>query len=105
MGMGVMLITGTANTILMKFQAMRAMKKKVISARLAKRHAFHGKISKTKTGLGKSDLKLTKGGRVVSKKKSAIAKSSFGPWLAAVKAARTALKIKGFSAIKKGTPL
>ena len=86
-------------------KAMKAMKKKVISARLAKRHAFAGKISKTATGLTKSDLKENKFGRIVSKKKSAKAKSSFGPWIAAVQKARAALKIKGFAVIKKGTPL
>ena len=84
-------------------KAMRAMKKKVISAKLAKRHAFFGKIDKTRSGLKKSDLVLNKGGRVVSKKSSLRAKKS--PWLAAVKQARSALKIKGFVAIKKGTAL
>merc|ERR1719272_441962 len=82
-------------------KAMKAMKKKKISARLAKRHAFAGKISKTATGLTKSDLKTNKAGRVVSKKKSAKAKNTFGPWIAAVQKARAALKIKGFCAIKK----
>merc|ERR1712166_495770 len=84
-------------------KAMRVMKKKVVSARLAKRHAFAGKISKTVSGLTKGDLIKNKAGRIVSKKRSAFAKKS--PWLAAVKAARTTLKIKGFCAIKKGTPL
>merc|ERR1719424_2541480 len=84
-------------------KAMRAMKKKVISARLARRHAFAGKISKTATGLVKSDLMKNKAGRVVSRKRSAMSKKS--PWLAAVKQARATLKIKGFCAIKKGTPL
>merc|ERR1711981_386535 len=84
-------------------KAMKAMKKKVISARLARRHAFFGKIDKTKTGLKKSDLIRNNAGRVVSKKASLRAKAS--PWLAAVKKARAELKIKGFFAIKKGTPL
>merc|ERR1711934_555333 len=84
-------------------KAMRAMKKKVISARLAKRHAFFGKLSKTTSGLTKSDLVKNKSGKIVSKKRSAFAKKS--PWLAAVKQARATLKIKGFCAIKKGTPL
>ena len=44
-----------------------------------------------------------KTGKIVSKKMSQRAKAS--PWLAAVKQARSALKIKGFCAIKKGTPL
>merc|ERR1712138_15948 len=83
-------------------KAMRAMKKKVISARLARRHAFFGKIDKTKTGLKKSDFIQTKTGRIVSKKASQRAKAS--P-MAAVKKARSELKIKGFVAIKKGTPL
>ena len=84
-------------------KAMKAMKKKVISARLARRHAFFGKIDKTKTGLKKSDLIKNKTGRIVSKKASQRAKAS--PWLAAVKQARSFLKIKGFCAIKKGSPL
>ena len=84
-------------------KAMRAMKKKAISARLARRHAFFGKIDKTKTGLKKSDFIQTKTGRIVSKKASQRAKAS--PWIAAVKKARSELKIKGFCAIKKGTPL
>ena len=82
---------------------MKAMKKKVISARLAKRHAFAGKLTKTVGGLTKGDLVKNKFGKVVSKKASLRAKKS--PWMAAVKAARAALKIKGFCAIKKGTPL
>merc|ERR1719272_2517058 len=84
-------------------KAMKAMKKKVISARLARRHTFAGKLDKTKTGLKKSDFFKNKSGRVVSKKSSLRAKKS--PWIAAVKAARSALKIKGFCAIKKGSPL
>merc|ERR1712097_121421 len=84
-------------------KAMRAMKKKVISARLARRHAFAGKIDKTKTGLSKSDLVKNKTGKVVSKKASLRAKKS--PWIAAVQKARKELKVKGFAAIKKGTPL
>merc|ERR1712182_25430 len=63
-------------------KAMKAMKKKPISAKLARRHAFAGKISKTKTGPTKSDLVKNKSGRVVSKKASLRAKSS--PWIAAV---------------------
>merc|ERR1712195_453354 len=87
-------------------KAMRAMKKKVISAKLARRHAFAGKITKTKTGLSKSDLVKNKMGKIVSKKASLRAKkqNSFGGWLAAVKKARKALNIKGLVAIKKGTP-
>ena len=84
-------------------KAMRAMKKKVVSARLARRHAFAGKIAVTKTGLKKTDLMKNKNGRVVSKKASLRGKAS--PWIKAVQVARKELKIKGFCAIKKGTPL
>merc|ERR1712086_35724 len=84
-------------------KAMKAMKKKALSVRTARRHAFAGKIAKTKTGLTKSDLMLNKAGRVVSKKRSAVSKKN--PWMVAVQQARKDLKIKGFSAIKKGTPL
>merc|ERR1712093_403321 len=94
---------GKAMKAMAAMKAMKAMKKKVISAKLAKRHAFFGKIDKTKTGLKKSDLIKNKSGKIVSKKMSQRAKSS--PWLAAVKQARSALKIKGFCAIKKGSAL
>merc|ERR1712185_719604 len=84
-------------------KAMKAMKKKPISAKLAKRHAFFGKIDKTATGLKKSDLVQNKNGRVVSKKNHLRGKQS--PWIAAVQKARKELKIKGFAVVKKGTPL
>merc|ERR1712139_252179 len=84
-------------------KAMKAMKKKPVSARLAKRHAFFGKIGKTATGLAKTDLVKNKNGKIVSKKKSAFGKKS--PWIAAVQKARKELKIKGFAVVKKGTPL
>merc|ERR1711987_13335 len=84
-------------------KAMKAMKKKPVSAHLAKRHAFFGKIDKTKTGLKKTDLVQNKHGKVVSKKLSQRGKKS--PWIAACNQARKELKIKGFAIIKKGTPL
>merc|ERR1712159_986440 len=87
-------------------KAMKAMKKKAmkkISARLAKRHVFAGKATKTQSGLGKGDLVKNKAGKVVSKKLSAKGKKS--PWIVACNAARKALNIKGFCAIKKGSPL
>merc|ERR1711991_88528 len=81
--------------------AMKAMKK--ISARLAKRHVFAGKATKTGSGLAKGDLVKNKAGKIVSKKMSAKGKKS--PWIAACNAARKALNIKGFAAIKKGSAL
>merc|ERR1719379_2724007 len=44
-----------------------------------------------------------KHGRVVIKKASAHSKKS--PWIQALSKARKALKLTGFTAIKKGTPL
>merc|ERR1711985_54131 len=84
-------------------KAMKAMKKKPVSAKLAKRHAFFGKIGKTASGLSKTDLVQSKTGKIVSKKKSLLGKKS--PWIAAVQKARKELKIKGFAVVKKGTPL
>merc|ERR1712051_354541 len=88
-------------------KAMKAMKaKKVmkkVSARLAKRHVFFGKASKTNGGMTKAALVKSKTGKIVSKKASERAKKS--PWIKACAAARAALKIKGFAVIKKGTPL
>merc|ERR1712007_141791 len=83
-------------------KAMKVMKAKKVSARYAKRLVFAGKTSKTGSGLGKSDLVKNKHGKIVSKKKHA--KSSKSPWIQAVAAARKALGLKGFVALKKGTP-
>merc|ERR1719263_1125027 len=91
----------------MKAAAMKAMKKKTVSkiatGRLAKVMVLRGSKAKTVGGLKASDLIKNKNGKVVSKKLSAKGKKS--PWMAAVKKARAALKIKGFVAIKKGSPL
>jgi hypothetical protein len=82
-------------------KARKAMKK--ISARLAKRHVFFGKASKTHGGLSKASLTKSKSGKIVSKKASDRAKRN--PWVKACQAARKALGIKGFAVFKKGTPL
>merc|ERR1739848_660807 len=78
-------------------KAMKAMKKKTVSK------IGRGRYAKTIGGLTSKDLFKNKRGRIVSKKMSAKGKKS--PWIAAVQKARKALKITGFSAIKKGTPL
>merc|ERR1711977_632451 len=70
---------------------------------MAKAMVLRGSKGKTVGGLTAKDLCKNKTGKVVSKKRSAFAKKS--PWILAVKKARAALKIKGFCAIKKGTPL
>ena len=85
--------------------AMKAMKatKKVLQARLQKRHVFAGKMAKTRSGLAKDDLVKNKRGKIVSKKMAA--KGNKSPWIAALVAARQALNIKGFAAPKKDSPL
>merc|ERR1712070_989951 len=88
-------------------KAMKAMKKKSVSkvakGRLAKFMVLNGSKAKTVGGLTAKDLTRSKSGKIVSKKRSAFAKKS--PWILAVKKARVALKIKGFCALKKGSPL
>merc|ERR1711896_24420 len=88
-------------------KAMKAMKKKSVSkiatGRMSKVLVLRGSKGKTVGGLTAKDLCKNKTGKVVSKKRSAFAKKS--PWIAAVKKARAALKIKGFCALKKGSPL
>merc|ERR1719498_2289193 len=84
-------------------KSMKAMKKKPVSFRLARRHLFAGKISKTASGMTKGDFVQNKSGKIVSKTRSAFGKKS--PWIAACQRARKELKIKGFAVIKKGTPL
>merc|ERR1719181_2665283 len=88
-------------------KAMKAMKKKSVSkiarGRLAKVMVLRGSKAKTVGGMTAKDLTKNKAGRVVSKKLSAKGKKS--PWILACKKARAALKIKGFAAFKKGSPL
>merc|ERR1719482_851632 len=94
-------------------KAMKAMKKKTVSkiarGKMAKAVVLRGNKEKTAGGLKRSDLMKNKDGKIVSKKMSAAAKKRFastvGPWMKAVKKARAALKLKGFVAIKKGSPL
>merc|ERR1719443_1442284 len=82
----------------MKKRAMKKSAKSYKTVAGANRAVFYGKISKTKGSLMKS-----KSGKIVSSKKSALGKKN--KWIAACNAARKALKIKGFSPIKKGTAL
>merc|ERR1711937_384560 len=86
-------------------KAMKAMKKKPISFKLARRHLFAGKISTSNGRCTVADFKKTKTGKIVSKTRSARANKNLGAWTAAVQKARKALKVKGFLAVKKGTPL
>merc|ERR1711977_380173 len=91
---------------MMKSMRKRAMKKSAASYK-SKRGAltavFKGKIMKSKGGLKKDALMKTKKGKVVSKKMHLRGKAN--KWIKACNAARAALKVKGFSPIKKGTAL
>merc|ERR1739848_14707 len=94
--------------------AMKAMKKKAVSkianGRFAKVVVFRGSKAKTSGGLQATDLVKNKSGRIVSKKQSAAAKKRYASsglkaWSTAVQKARKTLGLKGFVAVKKGTPL
>merc|ERR1711937_747022 len=92
--------------------AMKAMKKKAVSkiakGKLAKSVVFRGTKAKTVGGLTASDLVKNKRGKIVSKKSLAHGKKAYANikgWTAAVQKARKALNVKGFVAVKKGTPL
>merc|ERR1712139_677023 len=94
-------------------KAMRAMKKKAVSkiarGRFAKAVVFRGTKAKTLSGLTKADLVKNKRGKIVTKKQQAKGKALFAKhakaWISAVQKARKALGLKGFVAIKKGSPL
>merc|ERR1712139_89273 len=94
--------------------AMKAMKKKSVSkvakGRFAKSVVLRGTKEKTTGGLTAKDLTRNKFGKIVSKKQSALAKkrfasSSLKTWITAVQKAKKELGLKGFVAIKKGTPV
>merc|ERR1712193_333358 len=95
-----------------KKKAKKAVKKpkkkkkkvsKIAKGRFSKVLVLRGKKEKTVGGLTAKDLIKNKYGKVVSKKASAKAKKS--AWIQAVANARSALKLKGFVAVKKGSPL
>merc|ERR1711977_55528 len=73
----------------------------IAKARMAKVLVLRGSKAKTSGGLSASSLTKNKNGKVVSKKAFANIKG----WTAAVQKARKALGVKGFVAVKKGTPL
>merc|ERR1719174_2407403 len=88
--------------------AMKAMKAKKVKVVGKKAAVFAGRREHTVGGLKKTDLKKNKQGKVVSAKASARGKKDFSrikAWVDACKQARKELKVKGFVAIKKGSPL
>merc|ERR1719159_508632 len=86
-------------------KAMKAMKRvsKIAKGRFAKVLVFKGKKEKTASGQTSGMLMKNKYGSIVSKKRSAASKKN--KWVQAVKSARSQLGLKGFVAIKKGSPL
>ena len=86
-------------------KAMKAMKivSKIAKGRLAKYLVFRGSKEKTAGGLTKDRLELNSKGRVVNRNRVAQGKAS--PWIHACLLARSSLGLKGFVAIKKGTPV
>ena len=101
--------TTTPMKAMKAMKPMRAMKAKRVSKRMAKVVAFRGHATGGATTLKKADLIKNKQGRIVSKKQSMLAKVRYakgiGKWTAAFMKARKALRVKGFVALKKGTPL
>merc|ERR1740138_1335761 len=94
-------------------RAMRAMKakkrvSKIARGKMSRAVVFRGNKEKTVSGLKKSDLIKSKSGKIVSKKASAAGKRAYkqiSGWTKAVQQARKQLKVKGFVAVKKGSPL
>merc|ERR1712194_541143 len=89
-------------------KAMKAMKAKRVSKVGKRASVFRGNKEKTPGGLKKSDLIKSKSGKIVSKKASARGKKSYSAikgWTLAVQKARKQMGVKGFVAVKKGTPL
>jgi hypothetical protein len=84
----------------MKKRSMRKKRVSVVGKRVS---VFHGTKHHTASGLSKSDFKKNKDGRIVSKKKSDLAKRRFsktiGKWAVATKNARRQLGIRGFQAV------
>merc|ERR1711920_1134133 len=83
-------------------------KSKIARGIMAKSLVLKGQRTKTVGGLTKDALMKNKRGKVVSKKKSSLAKrlwatSALKKWVEAVKVARKALSITGFVAVNGKT--
>merc|ERR1712232_1243967 len=91
---------------------MKAMKAKKVSVIAKGKHmrsvVFHGSKTKTSSGLTKGDLMKNKRGKIVTKASNIAGKKAYkhiASWTVALKKARSELKVKGFVACKKGSPL
>merc|ERR1712060_834533 len=70
------------------------------------RKVWNGTAKYTRGGLTKEDLCISKEGKVVSKRKSALGRKAFDAirgWMKATQLARKQLGLQGFVACKKGT--
>merc|ERR1712213_54968 len=90
-------------------QAKKAKKPKKTPLVGKKWQVWNGTRERTIGGLTKKDLMKSKSGKIVSKKqalraKGNMKKNGLGKWMAAVKQVRKEMGLKGFVAIKKGTP-
>ena len=90
-------------------KVVRKKKSKRVSIIGSKRQVWNGTRTKTVGGLTKKDLMKSNSGRIVSKKmasrgRTLMKKNGLGKWIAAVKKVRKEMGLKGFVAIKKGTP-
>merc|ERR1712226_1818100 len=76
---------------------------KIAKGKLAKAAVFRGGKEKTSGGLQKKDLVMSKTASERAKKQ--FKGSALHKWCTAVQAARKALGLKGFVAVKKGSPV
>merc|ERR1712228_936866 len=86
-------------------KSMKKSRSKVATGRMAKALVLRGSKVKTSGGLTKTDVMKNKRGRIVSKRKSSNSKkryhgSKLENWIKSIAAARKALGITGFCAIK-----
>merc|ERR1711881_342055 len=95
--------------LLATMAAMKAMRmSKIAKGSMARSVVFRGTKEKTASGLKKTDLMKSRTGKIVSKKAHANGKKAYAlikGWTVAVQKARKALGVKGFQAVKKGSPL
>merc|ERR1712039_1015011 len=89
-------------------KSMKKSRSKIAKGRMAKAMVLRGSKAKTSGGLTKADVMKNKQGKIVSKKASSTSKKRYHgskaeKWIKAVSAARKALGLTGFVAIKGKT--
>mmetsp|Transcript_34271 Transcript_34271/g.91536 ORF Transcript_34271/g.91536 Transcript_34271/m.91536 type:complete len:127 (-) Transcript_34271:261-641(-) len=102
--------TATPKKAMKVGKAMKAMKEsRIARGRLMRAAVLSGRKEKTYTGLRASDLKRNKVGKIVTKRKSALAKkryegSKLQQWVKAVTVARKQLSLSGYVGLNSPTP-